>query len=107
MPVTVTREHFGELVQQAMTQLPPQFREALEVVRVEVHDQPTPEQIDDLGLGDDELLMGLFEGIPLTESSVEHSGVMPGVIYLFREDICEICTSEDDLVEQVKITLFH
>lgn len=107
MPVRVSQTKFDALVEQAITQLPPQFAEALSEIPVQVVDRPTPQQLQSLGLRDDQLLLGLYVGIPLPERSVQLSGNLPDVIYLFREDLENACDSEADLVEQVRITVFH
>jgi len=58
-------------------------------------------------LEEDHLLLGLYDGLPLTERSVEHSGVRPPVIYIFKEDIELASRDEAHLVEQVRTTVLH
>ena len=52
-------------------------------------------------------LLGLYDGIPLT--GPEHYGgmIMPDRISIYRLAICDICTDEDEIVEQVRITVIH
>ncbi len=95
------------MVEGAIAALPDQFRQAFEVVRIEVRDRPTPEQLQSVGLADEDLLLGLYEGVPLTERSIDDTGRMPDVIYIFHEDLEDACDSEDQLAEEVRITLFH
>ncbi|MDB5305101.1 MAG: hypothetical protein JWM97_2650 [Phycisphaerales bacterium] len=103
----VSKAHFSRLVERALAELPGQFADFLEEVPVEIRDRSTPRQRKSVGLGHDVLLMGLYHGRPLTERSVEHSGIMPDVIYVFQEDVELASDSEDDLVEQVRITVLH
>jgi predicted Zn-dependent protease with MMP-like domain len=58
-------------------------------------------------LEDNELLLGLYVGHPLTERSVEMSGVLPDAIYIFQEDVEMVSENEDDLLREVRITVLH
>jgi predicted Zn-dependent protease with MMP-like domain len=107
MPYEVDNATFEQLVERALAELPAQFAEFLEEVPVEVRPRPTRGQLKRLGLREDQLLLGLYEGIPLTERSVEHSAVRPPVIYIFKEDVEDASDSEADLIEQVRITVLH
>lgn len=107
MAYHVSQATFERLVERALSDLPPQFAEFLEEVPLEIRPRPTRKQLKRLGLEEDELLLGLYEGIPLTERSVEHSGVRPAVIYVFKEDVELASDSEADLVEQVRVTVLH
>ena len=103
----VSKARFAELVERALAELPPQFAAALEEVPVEIRPASTPSQRRRAGLERDELLLGLYTGIPRTRRSVEHSGTMPDVIYVFQEDVELAVDDEKDLVEQVRITVLH
>ena len=107
MAYHVSKAKFAELVERALDELPDQFAEFLEEVPVEIRDRPTLKQLKQAGLGRDELLLGLYTGIPRTERSVEHSGRLPDVIYIFQEDIEQASDSEEELVDQVRITVLH
>ncbi|MEM6313460.1 MAG: metallopeptidase family protein [Planctomycetota bacterium] len=107
MPHVVSQADFDALVEQGIRLLPPRFANALADVRVEVRDRPSEKLLRDMEMHPDDLLLGLYEGIPLTERSVEESGRAPDVIFLFRDDIMEVARDENDLVEQVTITLLH
>jgi predicted Zn-dependent protease with MMP-like domain len=103
----VSKAKFGELVERALAELPAQFAAHLEEVPVELRDRPTPKQLKSVGLGRRELLLGLYDGVPLSDRSVEQSGIRPAVIYLFQEDIEIASDDEQDLVEQVRTTVLH
>jgi predicted Zn-dependent protease with MMP-like domain len=107
MSFRVTRKRFGELVEQALAELPEPFASFLEEVPVEIHDRPSPKQLKSLGLKDDELLLGLYHGRPRTQRSVEDSGRMPDLIYIFQEDIEQVSRNEADLISQVRTTVLH
>ena len=107
MAYHVSSAIFEQLVERALAELPQQFAEFLEEVPLEVRPRPSIAQLKRLGLGEDDLLLGLYEGIPLTERSVEHSGVRPAVIYIFKEDVELASDTEAELVDQVRTTVLH
>ena len=107
MPYHVSKAKFADLVERALAELPDQFAEFLDEVPVEVRDRPTPRQLKTAGLGRDDLLLGLYHGVPQTERSVEHSGRFPDVIYIFQEDIELVSGSADELIDQVRTTVLH
>lgn len=107
MPYHVSRAKFSSLVEEALAELPAPFAEYIEEIPVDIRDRPTRKQLKSVGLDDDELLMGLYVGIPLTEKSVLHSGQQPGVIFIFQEDIELVCDNEEDLVREVRVTVLH
>lgn len=107
MAFRVSKPHFGRLVEQALAELPPDFAQFLEEVPIEVRDHPSAAQLQTMGLGRRELLLGLYHGRPRTQRSVEDSGRMPDVIYVFQEPIESISDSEQELVEQVRKTVLH
>jgi predicted Zn-dependent protease with MMP-like domain len=107
MPYRVSKQAFGELVERALEELPPQFARFLEEVPVEVRDRPTPAQMKAARVERGGLLLGLYQGRPLTERSVEDSGRLPDLIYVFQDYIQEVSDSEEGLVEQVRTTVLH
>ena len=107
MAYHVSKAKFAQLVERALAELPEQFAEFLEEVPVEIRDRPTRAQLRQLGLEKDELLLGLYTGVPRTERSVEHSGRMPDVIYIFQEDCELVSDSEEELVREVRTTVLH
>src|SRR5688572_16351659 len=107
MAYHVSKSKFAELVERALAELPSDFAAALEEMPVEIRDRPTKAQLRSVGLKSDELLMGLYRGTPRPERSVEHSGRMPDLIYIFQEDCELVCDSEEDLVREVRVTVLH
>ena len=103
----VSKSHFCDLVERALSLLPEQFALFLEEVPVEVLDRSTLKFRKSAGIADDSLLLGLYHGRPLTQRTVEQSGTLPDVIYIFQEDVERSSDSEEELVEQVRITVLH
>jgi len=107
LPYHVSKQRFAELVEEALRELPSPFAEHLEEMSVEIKDRPTPKQLKDQGLDKDQLLLGLYVGHPMTERSIEYSGVLPDAIYIFQEDVELASDSEKELVDQVRVTVLH
>lgn len=108
MPYDVSDVEFAELVEEAISRLPQRWRQTIEAeVPVRVDRRPTARQLGELGMDADELLLGLYQGVPLTERHVEDHGRLPDVITLFKEDLEEASRDREDLVEQVRVTLLH
>jgi predicted Zn-dependent protease with MMP-like domain len=94
----LTRQRFEALVSAALDELPAWVQERMENVEVLIEDEP-PE--------DDPDLLGLYEGIPLTERGGDYHGVLPDRITLFRRPIEEEAEDEEDLKEVVRETVVH
>lgn len=107
MPHHVSKQRFQKLIEQAIAGLPEEFAEALDHVPIEVRDRPSVEQLRSVGLGDDELLLGLYVGTPLTERSTEDSGRLPDKIFIFQDDCEQVSESDTQLVDEVRITVLH
>lgn len=107
MAYHVSKQRFAELVEEALRELPEPFARHLEEVSVEIKDRPTAKQLKQSGLEEDDLLLGLYVGHPMTQRSVEYSGVLPDAIYIFQEDVELASDNEKELVEQVRITVLH
>jgi predicted Zn-dependent protease with MMP-like domain len=107
MPYHVSKARFAELVERALAELPEPFAAHLDEVPVEVRQRPTRKQLQSVGLGEDDLLLGLYQGRPLTERSVMDSGNLPDVIYVFQEDVETVSDTEADLIEEVRKTVLH
>ena len=107
MAYHVSKAQFAKLVERALSELPAPFAEYLEEISIEIRDRPTRRQLADLGLKDDELLLGLYHGRPRTERSVLDGPAMPDVIYIFQEDVELVSDSEQQLVAEVRTTVLH
>lgn len=107
MAYPVSKDQFGRLVEMALEELPEPFAQFVAEVPIEVRNRPTVAQKQELGLGRGQVLLGLYRGRPRTQRSVEDSGLLPDVIYLFQTNIEQICDSEIELIEQVRKTVLH
>ena len=98
MPVQMSTEEFDRLVDQAIDSVPAALMELVENCVVLVEAEPPAE------LGG---LLGLYDGVPLTERGEFYAGVLPDRILIFREPILAVCDTHDDVVDEVHITVVH
>jgi predicted Zn-dependent protease with MMP-like domain len=101
------RRRFERLVRVAMRRLPRGLGRFLDNVAILTADAPTPEQRATAGIGPDESLLGLYEGIPVTQRSTSYSMVIPDRITLFRRAIEAACQTDAELVEEIRKTIIH
>ena len=100
------REKFEWLVAQAVDSLPEEFRSKLDNIDVVVEDWPTFEQMARAGLKDDETLLGLYEGVPLTMRSSLY-GLVPDKITIFRRPIEAKCRYVDQITAEIQRVVRH
>ncbi len=100
-------KQFDALISQAMDELPQEYIKGLENVAITYDDEPSDQQKEKMKLDNHHLLLGLYEGIPLTHRGNGYSFVLPDKITLFKQPILAVVNSEAELFEQIKRTLWH
>jgi predicted Zn-dependent protease with MMP-like domain len=98
----VPRERFAARVEEALESLPEEFARHLANVAVLIEDVPEREHLRDLGL--DPQLLAVFEGAPQSEPSGNR---LPARITLYQRNLEKICLDEEELREQISITVMH
>jgi predicted Zn-dependent protease with MMP-like domain len=97
--IDISRERFEELVADALDTIPPELADLMDNVVIFVDDEAPPE---------DPELLGLYEGVPLTErDSWYGAGTLPDRILVYRFPTLRTCEDEETVVEQVRITVVH
>ena len=104
---TITDEAFDQLVTKAMNELPQEYIKGLDNVAIVYADWPDEHQAQKSDLHPGNLLLGLYEGIPLTQRGSGYTYVLPDKITLFKTPMLMVSKNEDELAEQVKRTLWH
>lgn len=89
---------FERLVSNALDEVPAELMELVQNCVVLVQDDAPSETPD---------LLGLYEGVPLTERDSQYGVALPDRILIFRRPILAICDSYADVVEEVHITVVH
>ena len=96
--VDVTPEEFEELVADALDEVPPDLLDLLDNVVFLVEDEPPPE---------DPELLGVYDGVPLTERDLSWGGTVPDRITIFRGPLLRMCEDREELLDEIAVTVVH
>jgi predicted Zn-dependent protease with MMP-like domain len=96
--IEMSRQRFEELVAAAIDEVPGELSVLVDNCVVLVEDDPPPDDPD---------LLGLYEGTPLTERGGDYTMVLPDRITIFRNPTLAMCEDEEQVVEEVNITVVH
>jgi predicted Zn-dependent protease with MMP-like domain len=99
MPIDMEPERFDALVDRALDGIPDELAELVHNVVVLVEDEPPEDEPDDL--------LGLYDGVALTERDSTVTIQLPDRIFIFRGPLLDFCDTEAQLVEEVRITVVH
>jgi predicted Zn-dependent protease with MMP-like domain len=91
------QQRFDELVSDALDEIPPALARAIDNVVVLVEDRH-PDEPD---------LLGLYEGVALTERDSSYGGFLPDTITIYRGALLDVCDSEEQVVDEVTVTVIH
>ncbi|ORB90109.1 hypothetical protein B1T49_13790 [Mycobacterium persicum] len=97
MAVRMDPQRFDELVSDALDLIPRELAAAMDNVVILVADRHP----------DDHDLLGLYEGVALTERDSDYAGALPDAITIYRDALLDVCESADEVVDQVAITVIH
>jgi predicted Zn-dependent protease with MMP-like domain len=98
VPVEMSREEFEALVDRALDGIPEEIAARVHNVVVLVEDDPPP---------DDPELLGLYDGVALTERFDGAPPELPDRIFVYRHPLLQMCDDAEELVEEVRITVVH
>jgi predicted Zn-dependent protease with MMP-like domain len=101
------RERFEWLVAKVVDSLPDEFSNKLENIDVVVENQPTPSQLAEAGLKRGEILLGLYEGVPLTKRSRHYGMVVPDKITIFQKPIEARCKNDVEVKAEILRIVQH
>ena len=99
VPIDMEPERFDLLVDKALDGIPDELARLVRNVVVLVEDEPPEEEPDDL--------LGLYDGVALTERDSSLTVQLPDRIFIFRGPLLDFCETEAQLVEEVRITVVH
>lgn len=101
-------ERFEELVDEALDLIPAALWDAINNVAVLVEDWPSAAHLAGRKLPPNGLLLGLYQGIPLTARTSSYNLVPPDKIIIFRRPILRVCPPNEAAVrQQVHRTVLH
>jgi predicted Zn-dependent protease with MMP-like domain len=90
-------QRFDELVCEALDLIPPKLAAVMDNVVVLVAERH-PDEAD---------LLGLYEGVALTERDSNYAGSLPDTITIYRDALLDVCDSDEQVVDEVTITVIH
>lgn len=99
MPVDLDRPAFELLVDRALDGIPDELAALVDNLVVLVEEEP-PE-------GEPADLLGLYDGVALTERGFDYGGVLPDRIFVFRKPLLAMCEDLAELEDEVRITVVH
>jgi predicted Zn-dependent protease with MMP-like domain len=99
MPIDMEPERFDALVDRALDGIPDELARLVHNVVVLIEDEPPADEPDDL--------LGLYDGVALTERDSTLATQLPDRIFVFRGPLLDLCDTEAELVEEVRITVVH
>lgn len=91
------RDKFEELVARALDDIPRAFKDLLRNVAVIVEARPPRGR----------RILGLYQGVPFPYRGPDYGNVAPDVIVIYQEPIERICATEDEIVDEVRLTVLH
>ncbi len=107
MAVHVSREEFEHMVLDVLDTLPEDIVRYLENVDVVIARWPTREQLARAGVPPGQTLLGLYEGVPLTQRGIHYGLVPPDKITIFQGPLEAVAHSRDDLRSRIRRTVLH
>lgn len=97
-PLAIGPEEFERLVGEALDSIPESLRAMMSNVAV---------FIDDEAPADDPELLGLYEGVPISERDEFYVGALPDSVTIFRLPVLRLCKTRQELVHEVRVTVIH
>ena len=103
----MTQERFTQLVEDALRDIPRRFRDAMTNVAVVVEQAPSAEILEDMEIGPEDTLFGLYHGTPLTERGWGYGNALPDRISIYQIPIEEACEDDEEIRDCVAETVIH
>ena len=94
----MSEAEFELVVSDALDDVPPELTALIDNCVILVEDAPPSEEPK---------ILGLYDGIPLTERGTDYGGVLPDRIFIYRLPTLAICATAEDVREEVHITVVH
>ncbi len=103
----LSRKEFEALVISALEGLPTFIKNRMENVDVVIEDRAPPELLSEMGLRSPMELLGLYQGIPITQRGVSYGNVLPDKITLYQFPIESVCRTKKEIEEKVREVVIH
>jgi predicted Zn-dependent protease with MMP-like domain len=103
----MTKQQFNRLVEEALREIPKRFRDEMKNVAVVVEDEPPDQLLEEMEIGPDDTLFGLYQGTPLPERTWGYGNALPDRISIYQFPIEDACEDEDEIRDCVAETVIH
>ncbi len=104
MTFSLSSEEFESAVDEALDELPAELAARIDNLHIVVEDLPSPEEVED---GDTASILGLYEGVPLTQRAADYYGFLPDRITLYKLNIEDEAGSPEAVREVIRRTVIH
>ncbi len=104
--IYISDDDFQALINKALETLPGEHVQNIANVAILYEEVPTPQQRETLRLRHDQTLLGLYEGLPLSQRQ-GMGRILPDKITLFKDPLCARAESIEALQEDIRHTLWH
>lgn len=94
----LTLEEFEDAVGDALDLVPVALMDQLDNVVFLVEEEPPPE---------DPELLGVYDGVPLTERDLSWGGTLPDRITIFSGPLQRMCQDREELLDEIAVTVVH
>jgi len=99
----MTKGEMEKLAAATLAALPAAIKSRIDNLVITVREHPTPAQARKDGTD----LLGLYEGVPLSERGTEYSGILPDKITLFKKNLESVASTPKQLEQEVRRTILH
>jgi predicted Zn-dependent protease with MMP-like domain len=103
----VEKVRFENLVDDALAELPAQFKERLQNITVIVEENPSREVYERTGGSPFSQILGLYHGVPFKHRGPFYGNIPPAVIVIYQKPIEKICSTEEEVKKKVREVVFH
>ncbi|WP_130865483.1 metallopeptidase family protein [Acidipropionibacterium timonense] len=95
----MTEQAFDRAIDDALDRIPPRLRALLDDVVIQIAEEPPADEPADL--------LGLYDGVPLTDRDSTWGFVPPDVITIFAGPLRRAFPDHDELVDEIAVTVIH
>jgi len=103
----LTEKEFDRIVRKAISRIPSEIKDHLENLVITVRKRPSAAMVKEMEMPDGDALLGVFQGIPLTDRTITTPPLFPDRIILFQEPLEKVSRSPEELADQIEITVVH
>jgi predicted Zn-dependent protease with MMP-like domain len=103
----VTLKEFEELISEAVSNLPENFKKKMENIAIAIEDLPSQELLMEMKIKSPYGLLGLYRGVPYPRRGIWYRNVLPDKIIIFKKPIEVRCRNREDIKKSVRRVVIH